>query len=167
MKIYQTLKLTSYLTNGSIIARVRGIARESLDISGAFLTLPIMSGVARTPQSTSKDGSGTVFVGAGICDRVNGVSIYDPELPVSFHCPHCKRSRQLGGGDAEKQTPQDLLPQLLSFKCSGCRTVLKALVAQGHWLKDMSAENLCMCSTELSLLRAVKGSAADIGVWSR
>ena len=69
-----------------------------------------------------------------------GVPIYDPELPVSFHCPQCKKNQQLRGGEAEKQTPSELLPQWLSFKCPACQTVLKAPVAQGHWLKDMSGQ---------------------------
>ena len=33
------------------------------------------------------------------------VSIYDPSLPVAFHCPQCKKNQQLRGGEAEKQTP--------------------------------------------------------------
>ena len=66
------------------------------------------------------------------------MSQYDPELPVSFHCPHCKKSHRLNGGEAEKQTPPKLLPQFLSFKCPTCQTVLKASIAQGHWLKDMT-----------------------------
>jgi hypothetical protein len=68
----------------------------------------------------------------------SGVPIYDPSLPVSFHCPECKKNYQLKGSEAEKQTPPELLPQFLSFQCPGCRTVLKANVEQGHWRKDMS-----------------------------
>jgi hypothetical protein len=68
----------------------------------------------------------------------SGVPIYDPALPVSFHCPQCKKNHQLRGGEAEKQTPPKFSPQFLSFGCPGCRTVLKAPVAQGHWLNDMS-----------------------------
>lgn len=64
--------------------------------------------------------------------------IYNPALPVSFHCPQCKKSHQLNGGEAEKQTPPEFLPQFLSFKCPGCQTVVKASVQQGHWLKDIS-----------------------------
>ena len=69
-----------------------------------------------------------------------GVPIYDPDLPVSLHCPQCKKKQQLRGSEAEKQTPPEFLPQWLSFKCPACQTVLKAPVAQGHWLKDMSGQ---------------------------
>jgi predicted RNA-binding Zn-ribbon protein involved in translation (DUF1610 family) len=65
-----------------------------------------------------------------------GVPIYDPELPVSFHCPQCGKDYQLRGGEAEKQTPRDFLPNLLSFRCPGCQTVLKARIASGHWIND-------------------------------
>jgi hypothetical protein len=64
--------------------------------------------------------------------------IYDLELPISFHCPNCKKKHQLRAGEAEKQTPPNLLPDILSFKCPGCQSMLKAKVGQGHWLKDMS-----------------------------
>jgi phage FluMu protein Com len=63
---------------------------------------------------------------------------YDPELPIGFHCPHCKKNHQLRGGEAEKQTPPEFLPTFLSFKCPGCQTMLKSRVEQGHWVKDMS-----------------------------
>jgi endogenous inhibitor of DNA gyrase (YacG/DUF329 family) len=68
------------------------------------------------------------------------VPIYELSLPVSFHCPQCKKNFQLKGGEAEKQTPREFLPQVLSFKCPGCQTPLKAMVEQGHWLKDMSGQ---------------------------
>ena len=41
----------------------------------------------------------------------SGVPIYDPALPVSFHCPSCKKRYQVRGGLAEQQTPRELLPQ--------------------------------------------------------
>ncbi|SRR5258706_11966197 len=66
------------------------------------------------------------------------VTTYDPKLPISFHCSNCKRGHQLRGEEAAKQTPLNLVPQFLSFKCPGCQTVLKARVEQGHWVNDMS-----------------------------
>ena len=70
----------------------------------------------------------------------SGVPIYDPALPVSFHCPNCKKRYQLRASYAEQQTPKEFLPQFLSFQCPGCRTMIKAKVEQGHWLNDMSGQ---------------------------
>ena len=67
-----------------------------------------------------------------------GVSDYDPSLPVAFHCPHCKQTHRLKGGEAEKQTPKDFLPRFLSFRCPGCRTVLKGKLDHAHWVNDAS-----------------------------
>jgi len=68
------------------------------------------------------------------------VTIYEPSLPISFHCPRCKASSKLLGGEAEKQTPPQLAPQFLSFRCPGCQTLLKAKIEQGHWLKNMTGQ---------------------------
>ena len=66
------------------------------------------------------------------------VSNYDLSLPVSFHCPECKKTHRLRGDDAEKQTPRDVLPKLLTFRCPGCQTMLKAKIDQAHWVNDAS-----------------------------
>jgi hypothetical protein len=68
----------------------------------------------------------------------SGVPTYDPELPIGFHCPNCKKRQQLRAGEAQRQTSPQLLPMFLSFKCPGCQMMLKVKVEQGHWLNDMS-----------------------------
>jgi len=69
---------------------------------------------------------------------VSCVSNYDPSLPISFHCPNCKQTHRLRGGEAEKQTPKDLLPRLLAFKCPGCQMMIKANLDHTHWVNDAS-----------------------------
>jgi len=72
---------------------------------------------------------------------MDGMNKYDPSLPVSFNCPQCHKDWQLRGGEAEKQTPADFLPAILSFKCPGCQTVLKAKVANGRWMSDAAGRS--------------------------
>ena len=66
------------------------------------------------------------------------MSNYDPSLPVAFHCPQCKHTHRLRGGEAEGQTPKDFLPKFLAFRCPGCQTMLKANLGQTHWVNDAS-----------------------------
>jgi len=68
------------------------------------------------------------------------VSNYDPSLPIAFHCPQCKKTNRLRGGEAEKQTPKDFLSRFLSFKCPGCQTMLKAKLDQTHWVNDAAGQ---------------------------
>jgi hypothetical protein len=79
------------------------------------------------------------------------VSSYDLSLPVSFHCPHCRATQRLSGGEAEKQTPKDILPKFLSFKCPGCQTLLKAKLDQTHWVSDASGKNSVFVLDRLEL----------------
>src|SRR5882724_6848394 len=60
----------------------------------------------------------------------SAVTNYHLALPVSFHCPECKKTHRLRGDEAEKQTPRDELPIFLTFRCPGCQTMVKARIEQ-------------------------------------
>ncbi len=76
---------------------------------------------------------------------------YDLSLPVSFHCPQCKQTHRLRGGEAEKQTPKEFLPRFLQFKCPGCQTMLKASLDQAHWVNDASGRKSVFVLDQIDL----------------